>query len=158
MRWSGGDEGGNRAPTRVGQDVGVTSLLTPRRARLWLAVSLALALALTLAPVPADTRPPIVVPLTGIRLAFEQGGFTFGMLQVVGNLLLLAPVGVLLPRALRGVDLLHVLIAALVLSLAIELTQWWMDAGRQPDIDDVWLNTLGAALGWWLGRRRAGWD
>jgi glycopeptide antibiotics resistance protein len=128
-----------------------------RRARLWLAGYLVVVLALTLTPVPAETRPPILVPISGIRLAFEQGGAVFGVVQLVGNLLLLAPVGALLPRAFRGVGVREVVLGALVLSLAIELTQWWMDAGRQPDIDDLWTNTLGAALGWWLGRR-PGWD
>jgi glycopeptide antibiotics resistance protein len=127
--------------------------ITPARARLWLAAWLVVAAALTLTPVPAETRPPILVPLTGISLAFEQGGLGFGVLQVVGNLLLLLPVGVLLPLAFRGVRLWHVLLAAFGLSLSIELAQWWMGAGRQPDVDDVWMNTLGAAAGWWLTSR-----
>jgi glycopeptide antibiotics resistance protein len=127
--------------------------ITPARARLWLAAWLVIAAALTLTPVPAETRPPILVPLAGIRLAFEQGGLGFGVLQVVGNLLLLLPVGALLPLAFRGVGLRHILAAGLAISLGIELAQWGMSAGRQPDVDDVWMNTLGAAAGWWLTSR-----
>ena len=127
--------------------------ITPSHARLWLVAWLVVAAALTLTPVPAETRPPILVPLTGILLAFEQGGAAFGVVQVVGNLLLLLPVGALLPAGFGGVGLRHVLVAGLAVSLGIELVQWGMGAGRQPDVDDVWMNTLGAAAGWWLTSR-----
>ncbi|WP_026314135.1 VanZ family protein [Actinomadura flavalba] len=75
--------------------------------------------------------------------------------QLGGNLVLLSPLGVLLPiasRRLRGpVRLL--LIGGLV-SLVIETTQGLLVMGRAFDVDDVMLNTLGVVLAYLLVGRK----
>ncbi|MBG6090901.1 VanZ family protein [Actinomadura viridis] len=76
-------------------------------------------------------------------------------LQVGGNLILLAPLGVLLPvvaTRLRG-PLRLALVGAMV-SLAIEVVQGLVVMGRAFDVDDVILNTLGVVIAYLLAGRR----
>ncbi|MBW8482521.1 VanZ family protein [Actinomadura parmotrematis] len=80
------------------------------------------------------------------------------ILQIGGNLLLLAPLGVLLPWAsvrLRGPIRLGVI--GFFVSLFIESIQGLAVPGRAFDIDDVILNTIGVVVayllvGWKLSR------
>ncbi|MFI6520497.1 VanZ family protein [Spirillospora sp. NPDC050679] len=77
------------------------------------------------------------------------------LMQLGGNLALLAPLGVLLPWVsvrLRG-PLRLAVIGALV-SLAIEVVQGLVVMGRAFDIDDVILNTLGVVLAYLLVGRK----
>lgn len=130
---------------RNGRPIAVAALV------LWLAgVLLA-----TLEPMGAPMQPNLL-PLAGIIGAFAERGFWFGVGQLVGNLLLLAPVGFLLPVAIPRQGRRDVLLACLALTVGIEVAQWLMHAGRQADIDDVWLNVAGAAAGFRLQRRYAG--
>jgi glycopeptide antibiotics resistance protein len=67
---------------------------------------------------------------------------------MVGNLLLLLPVGLLGPVVLPWMDRwLRVLVASLALSTAIELAQLGI-SDRSADVDDVLLNVAGAILGY----------
>ena len=99
------------------------------------------------------------VPLATLTFQLRGGLTAFELQQWIGNLLLLLPLGVYGPMrwpALRGVGWL--VLAAAVASGAIELAQLGLAIGygfpvRVADVDDVLLNTLGAALGW-LGWRR----
>lgn len=75
--------------------------------------------------------------------------------QLGGNLLLLAPLGVLLPvvsTRLRGPVRLTLL--GCLISLAIESAQGLLVTGRAFDIDDVILNTSGVLLAYLLIGRR----
>lgn len=76
-------------------------------------------------------------------------------LQIGGNLLLLAPLGVLLPvvwTTLRGPIRLALLTG--MLSLAIETVQGFLVMGRAFDVDDVILNVAGVVIAYvFLGRR-----
>ncbi|MCP9948874.1 VanZ family protein [Actinomadura madurae] len=77
------------------------------------------------------------------------------LLQVGGNLALLAPLGVLLPlvwTSLRGPVRLALLTG--VLSLAIETVQGTVVVGRAFDIDDVILNVAGVVVAYLLLGRR----
>ena len=76
--------------------------------------------------------------------------------QILGNLLLLMPLGVLLPalcpqrrdskrRMLR--ELLFVTLTALLSTCFIELTQYYTGRGLL-EFDDVFHNTLGAVIGY----------
>ncbi|HET6380689.1 MAG TPA: VanZ family protein [candidate division Zixibacteria bacterium] len=116
-------------------------------ARVALAVYLGAVLALTLIALPGDPDRLNLIPLRGILRTFEDRGIAYGTLQVVGNLLLLAPAGALLPAAVPGVRLRHVVLGALAVSLAIEVGQLGV-SGRSADIDDLWTNTLSAAIGY----------
>ncbi|WP_233617491.1 VanZ family protein [Actinomadura sp. WAC 06369] len=77
------------------------------------------------------------------------------VLQLGGNLALLAPIGVLVPlvaKRLRGPVRLAVLTA--LFSFAVELVQGAFVVGRAFDIDDVILNVAGVVLAYLLLGRR----
>lgn len=122
-----------------------------RPARLLLVAYLGFLALVTLFPIGLGQLEPNLVPFAGIVGAFEDGGIAFGIWQLIGNLLLLAPVGFLLPAAVPGARTSVVIGLALVLACGIELVQWLLPTGRMADIDDVWLNTMGAAAGMGLG-------
>lgn len=77
----------------------------------------------------------------------------FALKNVVGNLVLLAPLGLFLPlfwprfRGLLGTSLF-----GLVVSVGIETLQYLLPGIRITDIDDVILNTLGVTIGYALYR------
>jgi glycopeptide antibiotics resistance protein len=127
--------------------------------RLLLAAYLAVVLVLTLTPTSQGPLAPNLVPLAGIRYTFRYAGTAFGIGQLVGNLLLLMPFGALARVALPRLGPWTTIAAGLSLSVLIELVQWRFIAGRMADIDDVWVNTLGCAIGvglvWLIGRAGA---
>jgi glycopeptide antibiotics resistance protein len=99
-------------------------------------------------PAPGQAVEPNVIPLhtIGIYLANLDSGYWVG--QMVGNLLLLLPLGLLGPIVLPWMDRwLRVLVASLALSSAIELAQLWVP-DRSADVDDLLLNVVGAMLGY----------
>ncbi|MFD4249614.1 VanZ family protein [Amycolatopsis thermoflava] len=106
----------------------------------------ALVLALTMIPVGASRTSSLhLVPGSDILTEFTDDG---SLWQIAGNLLLLAPLGALLPlRLARLHSVARVAWAALAASAAIELTQFVLHLGRVTSTDDVLLNTLGAAAG-----------
>jgi hypothetical protein len=94
-----------------------------------------------------------------VRLYLDQPSVKAALLELGGNLLLLAPLGVLLPvlsNRFRGP--LRILLAVGLVSLCIETVQGTMITGRAFDADDVILNTLGAVIAYLLiGRRVSRW-
>jgi glycopeptide antibiotics resistance protein len=66
-----------------------------------------------------------------------------------GNLALFVPLGILLPLVWRRLRFWNGLLAALAISVGIELAQYltrpW--SNRLADVNDVILNVVGAALG-----------
>ncbi|WP_326567036.1 VanZ family protein [Amycolatopsis rhabdoformis] len=94
-----------------------------------------------------------LVPGADLSAALSDDG---SLWQVVGNLLLLCPLGALVPvrvRRLRSVG--RVAVTALSASVLVEATQFLIHTGRVTSTDDVLLNTIGATLGAVLTRR--GW-
>jgi glycopeptide antibiotics resistance protein len=114
---------------------------------LWLAGGLLL----TLAPIepPAGLIVlPNAVPLHEIAIYFANLDSPFWVRQLVGNLLLFLPVGLLGPIAFPALDgWMRVLLAALVFSVGIEFAQLWIP-NRMADVDDVLLNVAGAMFGY----------
>ena len=91
-----------------------------------------------------------LTPFATLRLFFRAGG-TVAKINLLGNLLVFVPLGLVPPllwerfrKALPGV------LPGFCFSLAVECLQYF--TGRSVDIDDLILNTLGAALGWLLWR------
>ncbi|GAA2588689.1 VanZ family protein [Actinomadura fulvescens] len=77
------------------------------------------------------------------------------LIQLGGNLMLLAPLGVLLPvvsTRLRGP--LRLFVVGGLVSLAIESTQGLLVEGRAFDVDDVILNAAGVVLAYLLAGRK----
>jgi glycopeptide antibiotics resistance protein len=81
------------------------------------------------------------------------------LINIVGNVLILAPVGFALFRLTadnawsRQRRILFILFSAFVLSTSVELLQL-LYAGRFTDIDDILLNSVGAFLGAWAASRQ----
>jgi hypothetical protein len=94
-----------------------------------------------------------------LRLYLDQPSVKAALLEIGGNLVLLAPLGALLPvlfARLRGP--LRIFLAVGLISLCIETVQGTMIAGRAFDADDVILNTAGALAAYLLiGRRLSRW-
>jgi VanZ family protein len=94
-----------------------------------------------------------------LRLYLDQPSVRAAVLEIGGNVVLLMPLGVLLPvlsERFRGP--LRILVSVGLVSLCIEMVQGTMIAGRAFDADDVILNTIGAVLAYVLiGRRVARW-
>ncbi|WP_199429424.1 VanZ family protein [Qaidamihabitans albus] len=112
-----------------------------------------LVLALVAMPVPGSGALHLA-PGTDLEIALADSESFW---QVAANVLMLLPLGVLLPlrwRWWRPVGRLAG--AALLASIAIELAQYLFAAGRVTSTDDVLLNTVGAAAGVTLTRSRAG--
>ena len=118
-----------------------------------LAVWLAFGLLVTLVPIeppPGLVVEPNPVPLRTIAIYLANLDSPFWVRQLVGNLLLLMPVGLLGPIAFPAMSSwLRVLVVAIALSVAIEIAQLWVP-NRMADIDDVLLNVAGAMLGYAL--------
>lgn len=76
-------------------------------------------------------------------------GLVIGGLNILGNILLLVPLGFLAPLLKPEMRAGKALILAIASGLLIETAQLLMRVGRF-DIDDVILNGLGVMLGFWL--------
>ena len=99
---------------------------------------------------------PQLVPLRTTFAQFQAGAGPF-VYHTVGNLVWFMPLGILLPRLWPRFHLGSVAACGFGLSLLVEACQWLLGTGM-PDVDDLLLNTLGAALGYvafCLCRRRA---
>lgn len=113
----------------------------------------------TLTPVP-DPRGWAVgntEPGRTLRFYLDRPSVKEAAIAIGGNLLLLAPLGVLLPMLssrLRG-PLRLTIIAALV-SLGIETLQGLVISGRTFDVDDIILNAAGVLLAYLVLGRRVG--
>lgn len=96
----------------------------------------------------------LLQPGNDVRTALRaEYGDALPWVQLVGNVLLLLPLGALVPLRVRRLDTLgKVAVAGLLVSCAIELTQFLVLSGRVASTDDVVLNTIGATLGGLLAR------
>jgi glycopeptide antibiotics resistance protein len=106
------------------------------------------------------TREVILVPGRDLAGQLSEGVPNL-VVQVVGNLLLFAAIGALAPVRYR-IGLGAVVVVAAVGSTGIELAQYLLDVGRFSSVDDVIVNTVGAAVAalttrrWWRRRQPAG--
>ena len=74
--------------------------------------------------------------------------FDYFVVNFLGNIAMFVPIGLFLPMLSPKCSLSKTLLIGLGISLFIELCQ--IPLGRGVDIDDLWLNTLGAAAGYAL--------
>lgn len=69
--------------------------------------------------------------------------------QYVANLVMFAPLGLLLPMRWSWFESLgRVILVSAAFSIAIELAQWIASTGRQTSVSDVIMNTAGGAAGY----------
>ncbi|WP_129842015.1 VanZ family protein [Streptomyces sp. RFCAC02] len=115
-------------------------------------VAFAVALArVTLVPSPgsAGVVHTNLRPGASIRTYFDQPDWSDTVQQVGGNILLGVPFGVLLPvlfPRIRG--LVRVVLFTGLVMVMVEAAQGSIVEGRAFDVDDVFLNTLGALIGY----------
>jgi glycopeptide antibiotics resistance protein len=97
-----------------------------------------------------------LVPLRSIWHFFRTGGW-YMIVNVAGNIVAFAPLGLLLPVLLgaRSTPMV-VALTGMVLSLSIESAQY-LSGRRVADLDDVILNTLGTLLGFAVWSLLAHW-
>ncbi len=98
------------------------------------------------------------IPLQTITLAIQRGWPSPEMTYLIGNVVAFAPIGVLLALLRPGAhSWRRALATGLGVSLVIESVQIGLSIVigfpyRQFDVDDLLLNTLGAALGYGFAR------
>ncbi|MET1153069.1 VanZ family protein, partial [Arthrobacter sp.] len=97
--------------------------------------------------------------LSALRRAGAPGWFDYNLIESTANVVMFVPLGfltaLLLPSGWRWLTPA----GALLFSVAIEWCQQSFLPGRHASVQDVWVNTLGAAIGTvlayaWLERRR----
>ncbi|HET6745693.1 MAG TPA: VanZ family protein [Candidatus Limnocylindria bacterium] len=99
-------------------------------------------------PLPGQIVTDNVVPFTTIRIYLDNLDSAFWLSQLVGNLLLLLPLGLFGPLAAPWLNRWwRVALLAFLFSASIEVAQLLVP-DRSADVDDVLLNTLGALCGY----------
>ncbi len=84
-----------------------------------------------------------LVPFDTIQRQLRYQSLSMALFNILGNVLVLAPFG-LLARPAFGWGWLRTTVLAFGLSTTIEILQ--AISGRSPDVDDILLNTVGASL------------
>jgi len=93
-----------------------------------------------------------LVPFHTLSIYVANLGSWFWMRNLLGNLALLLPLGLLGPIVLPALDRWwRIALLALLVSTAIELTQLLVP-DRSADIDDVIVNVAGALVGFGVSR------
>ena len=92
---------------------------------------------------------PQLVPIWNMVVNLRDGDRVMATLAgAAGNVVLFLPLGFLLPLLAPRLDRLWRTVGAgFALSAAIELSQVAFPGVRRPDVNDVLMNTLGAAIG-----------
>ena len=99
-------------------------------------------------PLPGQVVDDNLVPFRTLSIYLANLGSEFWMRNLLGNLALLLPLGLLGPIALPALDRWwRIALVALLYSIAIELIQRVVPA-RSADIDDVIVNVAGALIGY----------
>jgi glycopeptide antibiotics resistance protein len=89
-----------------------------------------------------------LIPLASIIQLITETNSTVANINIVGNLVLFVPLGFLLPLLFERLRSFRPLLwRAAVISIVIEIAQI-VTRARATDIDDVILNTTGAAIGY----------
>lgn len=93
--------------------------------------------------------PANLIPFKTI-LYYLQGhnGLLIACINIIGNIVALVPIGFLVPFVFTKIQWKHTILLALASGLMIEGTQLILHIGIF-DIDDVILNGLGVAIGYW---------
>lgn len=89
---------------------------------------------------------PLQVFFDTYQEVFEHGRPNYFLINFLGNIAMFMPVGFFIPLLWRKGSLRKVLLIACLCSLLIETCQ--LPQTRGSDVDDLWLNTLGAGCGY----------
>jgi glycopeptide antibiotics resistance protein len=98
----------------------------------------------------SQTGPANLVPFKTILVyLLGEKGLMIGGINLIGNIVLLLPVGLFIPLLYRNITWKTMLIPAAAAGFAIEAMQVVLQLGIF-DIDDVILNGLGVMVGYWI--------
>lgn len=87
------------------------------------------------------------IPLATIDMYLSgKPSWAMAIQNLVGNIILFMPLGLLLPIMYQRITWAHVFIAGIALSLALETLQLMLRIGSF-DVDDIILNVFGVLLG-----------
>ena len=78
---------------------------------------------------------------------WRQGDRLYFVISLLGNIIMFMPFGFFTPLLWNNKRLRDSLTAGFLASLTVEICQL-PQLGRTTDVDDLWLNTLGAFFGW----------
>jgi len=78
----------------------------------------------------------------------RHGIFSYLLINVIGNIVMFWPLGILPSVLWKNPRWWKALLLGFICSLSIELSQLRIQRGT--DIDDLWLNALGALSGYWI--------
>lgn len=81
-------------------------------------------------------------------LHFAINVFTVSFKNLLGNVLLFVPFGLILPTFFTKKRFLRTFIYAFIFSTAIEMIQFIFLTSRRADVDDIILNVMGGILGY----------
>jgi glycopeptide antibiotics resistance protein len=94
--------------------------------------------------------PANLIPFKTILLyLMGEGGLIIGGLNIGGNIILLIPIGFLIPFVWQQMNWKKIVILSIAAGLSIEITQVFLKVGIF-DIDDVILNAIGVIIGYWV--------
>ncbi|MHA4894656.1 VanZ family protein [Pedobacter sp. PWIIR3] len=98
----------------------------------------------------SQTGPPNLIPFKTILVYLSgEKGWLIGGINIIGNIILLMPVGLLIPMVFGYKSWKKVIPFAVAAGILIEGTQVVLRLGIF-DIDDVILNGLGVMIGYWI--------
>lgn len=136
--------------TRRQQRRGVPRALALRRAAGWSGAGASTLgiLAVTLTPAEGVQIGVSLVPLAGTTEVLRISGDPRVVARIVGlNILLFVPLGLSVALLLDRRRVLGATLVGAALSILVEAGQLVLPVARSTDVDDVLLNTAGAALG-----------
>jgi glycopeptide antibiotics resistance protein len=101
----------------------------------------------------SDSPQNNLIPIQGLIQLIGRESSEVAARQIVGNVLLLLPLGYLVPTVWKVRSIRRLMLIALIVSLGIELTQFAVSRAigytyKIFDIDDILLNTLGGIIGY----------
>ena len=94
-------------------------------------------------------RPANFIPFKSIvPYLFGEGGWLIAGLNIIGNIILLVPIGLLVPMLYNKMTWRKAILLAIGSGMVIEIIQVILHVGIF-DVDDVILNAFGVIIGYW---------
>ena len=88
-------------------------------------------------------------PLHTIKLYLNWNHLYWSTVNILGNIAVFVPLGLLLPISFRRMNFLKTMLLSLLVILFIEFSQLYTGLG-EFDVDDILLNLLGLGIGYML--------
>lgn len=93
-----------------------------------------------------------LVPFRTIKNYIKYSGFLHTMINIMGNVIIFVPFGILLPEIFsKARNILKILGITFATSFFVEFIQFFI--GRSVDIDDLMLNVLGSVIGYFIWKK-----